>query len=108
MKKIKIIMPIMFFILLVLLTGYRYFYGTWNPLVSPDRIECYGRRYNKSHSSPKVLIGDEKPTYPISSLNILTGKRLYSTSLKGEFVPTVIFLDVGNDKYQLYSLSGGP
>lgn len=108
MKKLKIIILITIFILLVLLTGYRYFYGTWNLFVSPDRITCYGRRYNISHPSPKVLIGEEKPSYPISSLNILTGKRLYFTYPKGEFVPTVIFLDVGNDMYQTYSLSGGP
>ena len=108
MKKFKIIIPITFFIVLVLFTGYRYFYGEWNPFISPDRIECYGRRYYISHNSPKKLIGKEKPSYLINSLNILTGKRLYTTYPKGEFVPTVIFLDIGNGMYQTYALSGGP
>lgn len=107
MKKIKVIIPIILFILL-LITGYRYFYGGWNPFISPDRIECYGRRYYISHNSIKTFSSNKKSLYQIKSLNILTGKKLYSEFPKGEIVPTVILLDIGNDKYQTYTLSGGP
>jgi hypothetical protein len=99
MQKFKIVIPLTFFIVLVLFAGYRYFYGLWNPFVSPDRIECYGRRYYISHNSPRVLNEEEKPLYPIKSLNILTGKRLYTSQPKGEFVPAVIFLDIGNGRF---------
>lgn len=108
MKKFKIILTAAFFVVLLLFTGYRYFYGEWNPFISPDRIECYGRRYYISHNSAKAFIGKEKPSYPINSLNILTGKRLYTTEPKRAFVPAVIFLDMGNGRYQTYELSGGP
>lgn len=106
MKK-KSIIIITFFIVLTLVTGYRYFYGEWNPFVLPDRIECYSRRYYKSHNSPIEIIDKEK-LYLINSMNILTGKRLYSMHPKGEYVPTVIYLETVNDKYQTYELSGGP
>lgn len=107
MKKLKIIIPVLLLTLMVLLTGYRYFYGEWNPFVSPDRVECYSRRYYKS-GNPKELTEKERPSCSINSLNILTGKRLYSSEPKGEFVPTVIYLKVGDGKYQTYALSGGP
>ena len=40
---------------LILLAVYRLYYGVWNPFISPDRIECYGRRYYISNNVPKEL-----------------------------------------------------
>lgn len=108
MKNFRQIITITLLFVLILfagyLPGYRYFYGVWDPSILPDRIECYGRRYYISNNSPGLL----SESYSIKSLNILTGKRLYTSHPKEEFVPTVIFLDIGNGMYQAYSLSGGP
>ncbi len=116
MKKSKSIMifgisSIVIVIFLVLLVGYRYSYGVWNPFVPPDRIQCNDRRYYISKSAPETLIGEAKPAYTVDSQNIvntLTGRHLFSSSPKGTNVATEIFLEVGPDQYQSYTLSGGP
>ncbi|MHB1421039.1 MAG: hypothetical protein ACYCX4_15915, partial [Bacillota bacterium] len=93
----------------ILLLIYRFDYGTWDPRQIPPKLVCYARTYNKSITPPQLLTGNDKPTHlVIFSLNILTGKRVYLTQRKGRNVPTVIYLYLGNGKYQSYSLSGGP
>lgn len=108
MKHTKFIIPLAILIILIALTAYRYYYGIWNPFMAPDRINVYGRRYHVSHIAPTVLTGPKKPTYPIYSVNLISGKMLYMNNPKGEFVPTVIYLYVGSGNYQTYELSGGP
>lgn len=105
MKKILIITCC---VVLILFSGYRYLYGLWNLFVLPDRIECIGRRYYLRTLQIEHIEKDK--LYPIQSLNIWVGKRLYSTRLNvkvGDFV-AVIYLKTGTDEYQAYSISGGP
>lgn len=89
----------------VMLTANRYFYGNWNPLDSPSRINCLGRRYYPEADN-KVLTGKDKPTYLINVL--FPGKRIYSQFPRGKYVPTVVFLHIKGDVYLVYALSGGP
>ena len=98
----------MVLLLLIFLAIYRVLYGIWNPFVPPDRVDCYGSRYYVSHNSPVVFAESERPCFLIHSPNLLMGKRLYSKYSGGEFVPTIIYLYIGNAKYQIYELSGGP
>jgi hypothetical protein len=87
-----------------LLAANRYYYGNWNPFAPPSRIDCFQRRYYPS-SHTEVLIGKAKPVY---LAGIVRGKRLYMQFPKGEYVPTVIFLQINQDVYLPYALSGGP
>jgi hypothetical protein len=98
--------PVILAAILLMLVANRYCYGVWNPFQAPDRIECYGRRYYMS--SIKELADKEKPEYLIKSIHLLTGKMLYSMERRGEYVPTVIYLYKGNNRYLSYALSGGP
>jgi hypothetical protein len=60
---------------------------------------CINRRYYSSNLLPKTLTGYEKPIYSISSLNNVIGKDLYTVAPKGEFVSTVIYLKIKDDKF---------
>jgi hypothetical protein len=91
----------------VLLTANRYCYGAWNPFVPPSWIDCFHRRYYPSIRTV-VLTGKVKPVYLASIVQYLCGKRIYMQFPKGKFVPTVIFLQIKDDIYLPYSLSGGP
>lgn len=112
--KFKIFKVILIVALLIsfLLILNRFFYGTWNVFGYPNRIQCFGRRYYKSQQTldfhTKVPEGFVLPRYPVYSLNLLSGKRIYIAYPKGEFVPTVIFLYVRDGVYVPYALSGGP
>lgn len=110
-KIIKILLAAALLIALIF-TLYRYFYGTWNIFGYPDRIQCFGRRYYKSNQTLNfhlmIPAGTELPHYPVYSLNLLIGKKLYTSHPNGKYVPSVIYLYVGNSAYVLYSLSGGP
>lgn len=113
MKKVRektfiIISLIALIIMITIIVGNRALFGVWNPFSLPNRIECYNRRYYISNLPPKTLTGDEKPIYSISSLNNVIGKDLYTIAPKGEFVPTVIYLKMKDDKFQSYELSGSP
>lgn len=111
-KVIKVILTASLLISLIFPIN-RYFYGTWNVFDEPERIQCFGRRYYKSERTINfhynIFIGRHLlPSYPAYSLNLITGKRIYTIEPKGKFVPTVIFLYAGNGRYVSYSLSGGP
>lgn len=106
----KKILMITFCVVLILLTVYRYSYGIWNPFVLPDRISCYGRRYYMALRKPQIEKIDKEKLYEIKSLNILTGKRLYTTrpnTKRGDFIAG-IYLETGIDEFQAYSIAGGP
>ena len=106
-RKVKRIL-VTILIVLIFLVGYWKLYGNWNPFQAPERIYCYSRIYNASQTPPVIFFGNKKPSYLIHSNNIFVGRRLYSMYSKGEFVPTVIYLNIGGNKYLTYSLSGGP
>jgi hypothetical protein len=91
----------------VLLTANRYYYGTWNLLAPPSRIDCFHRRYYPSIHT-EVMTGNAKPVYLAGIVQFLFGKRIYMQFPTGKYVPTVIFLQIKDDIYRPYSLSGGP
>lgn len=93
-------------LLSVMLLGGNYLaFGVVNPFSTPDRLTCYGRRYNISNLAPKALNDSETPEYWMSHWS-WTGKSLYSAQPKGNTIPTVIYLKLINGKYQIYELSG--
>jgi len=89
---------------LVILTN-RWAFGVWNPLSLPNKIECYGRRYNISSLAPKTMSGIETPKYTVE-LWALVGKPLYMNEPKKTLVPVLIYLKLANGQYQVYTLSG--
>ena len=89
----------------VLLGGNYLAFGVWNPFSTPEKLTCYGRRYNISNHAPKALSDGEIPKYWMSHWS-WTGKSLYSVQPKGNTIPTVIYLKQINGKYQIYELSG--
>lgn len=97
---------IIIFILIILLSN-RYIYGNWNPFAIPSRIACFHRIYSPS-SETVILSGADKPVYSASIVNLFLGKQIYMKNRKGDIVPTVIYLKIGNDTYLPYELQGGP
>jgi len=108
LKRLVTIIIIVFTIFGLLIPANRYFYGNWNPLEPPEKIYYSNRIYYKSETLPKTFVGYDKPSYPLYSLNWIFGKKIYSEHPRGKYVPTVIYLYIGNSSYQTYSLSGGP
>lgn len=90
----------------VMLLGGNYLaFGVWNPFSTPEKLTCYGRRYNISNHAPKALNDSETPKYLMSHWS-WTGKSLYSAQPKDNLIPTVIYLKLIDGKYQIYELSG--
>jgi hypothetical protein len=110
--KVSSVTVIVVIILMLLLTVLfsRSIYGVCNPYSTPKRVKCYDRTYNISND-PKIIpmAEDKKPKYkvPQSLLDKLSGKELYMSQPKGEFVPTVLYLHIDEDKYYTMELSGG-
>jgi hypothetical protein len=92
-------------VILVVLLRNRALFGNWSPFSPPDRIEYAGRRYYQSSTNPKALLGYKKT---ILSLKWHPGRIDYSGNPWIGYVPTVVFLDIGNNTYITYVLSGGP
>lgn len=112
MRKNKLVfIPILILMLFLLipLTS-KMLYGTWNITDYPKRIGLFGRDYYQRNLNIEVLQGDKKPKYKVSTLiNTLTGKMIYiSEPKKRGYDPSVIYLQVGEDKYLTLVLSGGP
>jgi hypothetical protein len=108
MKK-KIFISLLACIILCVFFGNRYLYGTWNPFGNPEKVYCYGRVYYASSNPPMEVNNPGLFANRVSSFNSLTGKRLYLMEpKKGDFVPAIIYLYLGNNQYAQYALSGGP
>lgn len=105
-KKSLIIISILF-LFIIISAGNRLAFGVWNPMSLPERINCFERRYYISNFSPKTIVGEKVPEYEIEFWDSWSGKTLFMTEEKGEFVPTVIYLKTSDGKYQIYELSGG-
>lgn len=110
MNKVLYIFIFVFVIFLISTLGSKVLYGTWIITDYPKHISLFGRDYYQTKSNVIVLRGDKKPKYEVSTLiNILTGKRIFvSEPKKGNYDPSSIYLQVGDDKYLTLVLSGGP
>lgn len=110
-KVVFISVVVLLTLILIFIVSNRKVYGVWNPLRSPLRAKCYDRTYNLS-PNPKLMemSGENQPEYEIeqSFLDMITGKKFYMNHPKGEYVPTVIYLYVEQNKYYGCELSGGP
>lgn len=110
-KKKLLFIPLLILMLFILNSLVsKILYGTWSIMDYPKRIELFGREYYQRSTNIEVLRGDIKPKYKVSTLmNIVTGKMIYiSEPKRRDYDPSVIYLEVGEDKYLTLVLSGGP
>jgi len=109
MSKKKIIFTVLTSVMALIcfmLFATKLYYGVWNPLSLPKKINIFGRLYYSDYKV-KQFEDNKKPIYPVNS-RLSIGKNLYMMHPLGEYVPTVLYLDLGNGKYLVYELSGGP
>ena len=92
----------------------RHTYGTLDPLVPPPKLNVFGRDYRSSQNKPSTRAGvpATRGGDPADIFEPVIGAwpfvPLWVGSATGYATPTVVWLHVGPDAYQAYSLSGGP
>ncbi len=92
-------------VIFILLIGYRFVFGVWNPFSQPERFQVGYRRYTIAETRPTGFAECEVPQYRIKACII---RPVYSREPPDEGMPTVLYLELADGLYQAYALAGSP